>query len=85
MAITSDDWMTIWENAGVLKEAYGTRAVSHGIIGRSISSFAAKLENFWTRHQDTLIPFLTQFAIATLNAVVAAKADINAVNPPGPE
>jgi hypothetical protein len=43
-----------------------------------------KLVEFWDDHKSTLIPFLTDFAIAALEALVAARSDISSINLPGP-
>jgi len=54
------------------------------VQGRFISILVDKVCAFWGRHKASLIPFLSQLAIAALEALVAAKSDIDTVNPPGP-
>lgn len=78
------DWDAIWDYAGVLKTSYGVQAPVGGILGRSITFIVDKLVQFWDDHKATLIPFLSQAAIAALQALVAAQADIAVVNQEGP-
>lgn len=77
-------WMAIFHAAGVMKSVAGDMPATNGIIGRSITYLVGKLVVFWGRHKARLIPFLTQLAIAALEAVATAKPDIDRVNPPGP-
>jgi hypothetical protein len=60
-------------------------AVGGGVKGRWIRILVDKLVEFWGRHQATLIPYLSQLAIAALQSLVAAQADIDIVDPPGPQ
>lgn len=82
--LTPEQWMSIFDYAETLKVTYGEMPVGNEIIGRSITYLVNKLADFWGRHKQTLIPFMTNLAIAALEAIVAARADIDLVNPPGP-
>ena len=82
--LTPAAWSGFYDQALMLQPGPPAAPV-HGIRGRFITSLVAKLCKFWGDHQAELIPFLSQLAIAALNALVAAQTDINAVNPPGPE
>lgn len=82
--LTPEQWTDIFNYAEVLKVTYGERPVGNQIIGRSITVLVDALVGFWGRHKATLIPFMTNLAIAALEALVAAKADIDLVNPIGP-
>lgn len=79
-----EQWMSIYDHAGALKAAYGTEATSGGIRGRFIVVLVNKLCEFWEKHKDTLIPFLSQLAIAALEAIVTQRSQIATVNDPGP-
>lgn len=57
----------------------------HGVVGRSITKAVDIACRLWGKYRVHLIPFLTQLAIAALDALLSAQTDINAVNPPGPE
>lgn len=84
--LTGDQlWAEIYKQAGVKKDMYDVPTPQFGIRGRFISVLATRLAKFWVRHQDTLIPFLSQLAIAALEAVAQNLPAIQAVNPPGPE
>lgn len=82
--MTTEEWTAIYTVAGVQKAIAGDLPVVNGIIGRSITFLVGKLVDFWGAHSATLIPYLTQAAIAALNALLAARADIDRVNPRGP-
>lgn len=82
---TKADWDKIWENAGMLKQFAGSGTVVYGIRGRFISTLVKKLLDFWDRHQDTLVPVLSQIAIAALQALAAARPSFESINTPGPE
>lgn len=56
-----------------------------GIKGRWIVFLATKLCEFWLAHKATLLPYLTNLAIAALDALVAHLAEIATVNLPGPQ
>lgn len=78
-------WAEIFKQAGVKKAMYTAPAPISGIRGRFISVLATKLVHFWNKHQATVIPVLSQLAVAALEAVAQNLAAINAVNPPGPQ
>jgi len=84
--ITDSEWQAVLDYANLLKASYPDLAAAppNGTPGRSISELADMLAEFWGRHQDTLIPVLTNLAIAALQALAAALGDIKAANPPGP-
>lgn len=84
MSATTDEWAAIFTVAGLEKAAAGDRPDENEIKGRSITYGVDDLVQFWNRHKATLLPFLTQFAIAALNALVSAQTDIDVINPPGP-
>jgi len=83
--MTPEEWASIWAYAGSVKAAAGDLPVTNGIVGRWISVLATKLAKFYAAHSATLNPYLTQAAIAALQALIAALPDILRVNPPGPE
>lgn len=83
--MTDAEWLAIMAYARVLQpDSSAAISSPNDIRGRYIARLVDKLVAFWGRHQSTLIPFLTQGAIAALNALVAAQAGIDAVDPPGP-
>lgn len=85
MAMTeAEQWAAYLAYAGALKEAGGDSPTPGGIKGRFITVLVNKLCEFWEKHKDTLIPALTQVAIAALEALVAQRANINTINQPGP-
>jgi hypothetical protein len=83
--MTDAEWLAILHYAQVLQPLPGAISAPNDIKGRFIRQLVDRLVAFWGRHQATLIPFLTQAAIAALNALVAAQSGIDAINPPGPE
>ena len=82
---TDTEWLAILNRARMvqpgLPDAPGLGAQ---IRGRYIAFLANRLVKFWGDHESTLRPFLTQLAIAALDAVTTAILDIRAVDPPGP-
>lgn len=85
MAMTRDQWIAIWDAAGGTKAVAGTAVPSTSPIpGRSISTIGDKLTQFWSDHRDTLAPFLTQAAIAALEALIAILPELLNLNKPGP-
>jgi hypothetical protein len=82
--LTEEQWMSIFDYAQTLKVTYGEMPVGNQIKGRFITVLVDRLADFWGRHKQTLIPFMTNLAIAALEAIVAARHDIDLVNPPGP-
>lgn len=60
-------------------------APATGIKGRWIAFLAKKLVDFWQKHKATLLPYLTNLAIAALDALVAHLGEIQVVDPPGPQ
>lgn len=80
----AEQWQAYYDYAGALKAAADGSLPSTGIVGRSITYLTDKLIVLWGKHKATLIPFLSQLAVAALEAIVANKASIDAVNPPGP-
>lgn len=85
MAMTKDQWIAIWDAAGGLKAVAGIAPPSTSPIqGRSISGLGAKLTQFWEDHRATLAPFLTQAAIAALEALIAVLPELLNVNKGGP-
>lgn len=85
LEMNKDEWMAVWDYAGAVKTAAGDLPVTNGIVGRWITVLVNKLTKFWAQHSATLTPYLTQAAIAALQALLAAQPDIQRVNPPGPE
>lgn len=81
--MTEEQWNSLFSYAGTLKATYGPTSLANQVVGRAITYIVDRLVKFWGRHKATLIPVLTQTAIAALEAIVAAKPDIDAVNPPG--
>lgn len=82
---TEEQWVNIWKAAGALKLAGGAAPDATWMIkGRWITVIYNKLCQFWSDHKATLIPVLSQLAIATLEAVLTARANVNQVNAPGP-
>jgi len=77
-------WQSYYDYAGALKAAYPTASPS-GVIGRSIKYLVDKLARFWKDHKATLIPILSQLAIAAIEALVGNQAAFDGINPPGPE
>lgn len=77
-------WMSYLTGAQAAK-SMAPSAPSGPIVGRFLSVLAKKAGEFWTRHKATLIPVLTNLAIAALDALVANMASIEAVNNPGPD
>lgn len=78
-------WAEIFKQAGVKKAVYTVPAPASGVKGRFIAHLATVLVNFWNKHQATLIPVLSQLAVAALEAVAQNLTAIAAVNNPGPE
>lgn len=78
-------WLEIYKQAGNKKAIYGSGTQGVGVRGRFIAVLAEKLVNFWNKHQATLIPFLSQIAIAALEAMAQNLGAIQQVNSPGPE
>lgn len=82
---TDEQWLAFLQ---VARLAQPGAALAPGlgaqIRGRWIAFLANRLVKFWGEHSSTLTPYLTQLAIAALNAVTAAILDIRAVDPPGP-
>lgn len=83
--MTDAEWTAIFVAAGATKAAAGDLPVTNGIVGRWISILATKLAKFYAAHAATLNPYLTQAAIAALQALITNLPAILAVNPPGPE
>ena len=82
---TEDEWVHFWKVAGTLKATHAAIPVpANGIRGRWITVLYDRLCKFWNDHKETLIPVLSQFAVATLEALIAARSDVHHVNPPGP-
>lgn len=84
MTPEEQQWMAIYTAAGLSAPPGGPSAVPNLVKGRFIAALATKLVLFWGRHKATLIPFLSQIAIAALDAMVAALPAIQSVDPPGP-
>ena len=80
----TEQWDAIYKAAGALKLQHGTSPLATGIRGRFISVLIDKVIDFWGRHQDTLIPYLSQIAIAALEALVVNQAAYRNLNSPGP-
>lgn len=84
--ITDDEWLGFINVARVVQPGTpGSIGIGAQIKGRFIAALANRLVKFWGQHASTLTPFLTQLAIAALNALTAAIGDIKAVDPPGPD
>lgn len=83
--MTRDQWIALFDAAAGAKAVAGDFPVTNGINGRWITVLVHHLAQFWGRHKVTLLRYLTTAAIAALDAVVANEADIQRVNPPGPE
>lgn len=84
MSATAEQWAALLQVADLEKASAGDMPVGNQIKGRSITYSVDDLVEFWGKHKSTLLPFLTNLAIAALNALVAAQTDIDAVNPIGP-
>jgi hypothetical protein len=84
MALTPEQWDAFRLVATIAQPTVPIPGV-HGVIGRSITKGVAVVCGLWARHRKTLIPFMTQLAIAALDALLSAQVDINNVNPPGPQ
>ena len=82
--ISEEDWGVFIKNANVQKAMVVAPGTGNQIKGRFIKILADKLIEFWERHKNTLIPFLTNLAIAALDALASAQNDIGSVDPPGP-
>jgi len=78
-------WMEIFNQAGNKQAIYGSGTPPAGVRGRFVATLARTLVNFWNKHQATLIPVLSQLAIAALEAVAQNIVAIEVVNTPGPE
>ena len=78
-------WLEIYKQAGTKKTMFGSGVPPGGVRGRFIATLARAVVNFWTKHQATLIPALSQLAIAALEALAQNIAAIEVVNAPGPE
>jgi hypothetical protein len=81
---TKADWDALWNHAGMLKNMAGSGNVPNGVRGRWISTLVDRVCAFWEQHKDTLIPWLSQFAIAALEALLSARTNIDSVNGRGP-
>lgn len=79
-----EQWAAMLTYAQALKASYGVAAAGTGIKGRFITVLVNKVCEFWEKHRDTLIPFLSSLTIAAFEALIAARPDINTVNTPGP-
>lgn len=77
-------WDEIFKYAGVIKAQAGDFPPVFGIKGRFITALVERLTDFWQRHRDTLAPYLTQIAIAAIEAVLANKGAYQNLNNPGP-
>jgi hypothetical protein len=76
-------WQSYYDYAGALK-AMAVPGPTGGVIGRSIRYLVDRLAAFWKRHQQTLIPVLSQLAIAAIEALVSQQGAFDTTNPPGP-
>lgn len=82
---TEEQWTNIWKQAGAIKTVAGEAPpTTSPIPGRFVSVLVDKVAKFWAKHRDTLAPFLTQVAIAALEALLVAQPDIDAINRRGP-
>lgn len=83
--MTDDEkWAAIHEMAKVLKAENPAPAAAFNIQGRFITVLVDALAKFWKAHRDTLIPVLSQLAIAALEAIAAQAASIRNINQRGP-
>ena len=80
----AEQWDSYFKYAGALKIAGGTAPLASGIRGRFISVLIRRLAEFWERNRDTLIPFLSQIAIAAIEALIAHRQSFENLNTPGP-
>lgn len=78
-------WAEIYKQAGNKKQALGAPAAPTGLQGRFITALILRLVAFWEKHQSTLIPVLSQLAIAALDAVAQRINEYKALNVPGPQ
>lgn len=85
MATTQEIWDAYLTVAEGLQPLTVPTAPTVGVKGRFIKFLVDKLCVFWGKHRDTLVPFLTQLAIAAIEALVANRTAFDNVNPPGPE
>jgi hypothetical protein len=83
--MTEEQWLGFYHVAAL---AMGTRTapgpVTSPVKGRFIAVLVDRVCKFWADHRATLIPYLTQLAIAALDALLSAQIDIHNVDPPGP-
>lgn len=77
-------WLAIYQHAALIKATAGDMPATNQIAGRAITYIVHKLTIFWGNHKARLLPFLTNLAIAALEAMVTAEPDIQRINPPGP-
>lgn len=80
-----EQWQSYYDYAEAEKAAVTPVLSYNGVIGRSITFLVNRLVKFWGDHKSTLIPVLSQLAIAALEALVAQQANIDLVDPPGPQ
>ena len=83
---TDEQWLAFIQYARTVQTSTAIPGPGvHGVRGRFIRVLVDRLVKFWGDHQATLIPFLSQLAIAALQSLVAAQADIDVIDPPGPQ
>jgi hypothetical protein len=79
-----EQWQSYFDYAGALIAASTPSASPFNIIGRSIGFLVKRLCKFWSDHKATLIPLLSQVAIAAIEGLVANQSNFVNLDPPGP-
>lgn len=79
-----EQWQAYYDYAKALKSAMGTTAPAGNIKGRFLAVLVNKVVKFWEKHKATIVPFLTNLAIAALEALAAQATAIGTIDPPGP-
>lgn len=85
MASILETWDAYLTVAEALQPSTSPAIPVSPVVGRFIRFLVDKLVKFWGKHKATLIPYLTQLAIAAIEALVANQGAFDNVNPPGPD
>jgi hypothetical protein len=81
----SDTWLAYLVVAEGLQPNTTPAIPVSPVTGRFIKFLVGRLVKFWGKHKATLIPYLTQLAVAAAEALVANQGSFDNVNPPGPD
>lgn len=79
-----EQWNSFYQVALAKKAAAAAPDLSGGVVGRSIKFIVDRLSRFWADHQATLIPVLSNLAIAAIEALIAQRQSFDDINPGGP-